>query len=174
MNSWISDGRISPPNLRSYGLYVEKESVNSNFFLLNSMLFKRAYRYCKKPAIRFSSRIFSLSLVARQKIVLINDPVKLTWSQRSRLLPSSFEKNNKIFNTTIKNKKTEGLIPGTDDKIPRWQKSKMKTNNEGTEEETEMTTAMAITECSVYIVHTQALKEYAELWQNVLTQRKMN
>ena len=50
----------------------------------------------------------------------------------------------------------------------------MKTNNEGTEEETEMTTAMAITECSVYIVHTQALKEYAELWQNVLTQRKMN
>ena len=41
----------------------------------------------------------------------------------------------------------------------------MKTNNEGTEEETEMTTAMAITECSVYIVHvhTQALKEYAEL-----------
>ena len=105
MNSWISDGRISPPNLRSYGLYVEKESVNSNFFLLNSMLFKRAYRYCKKPAIRFSSRIFSLSLVARQKIVLINDPVKLTWSPRSRLLPSSFEKNNKSSTPPLKIKR---------------------------------------------------------------------
>ena len=105
MNSWISDGRISPPNLRSYGLYVEKESVNSNFFLLNSMLFKRAYRYCKKPAIRFSSRIFSLSLVARQKIVLINDPVKLTWSPRSRLLPSSFEKTTKSSTPPLKIKR---------------------------------------------------------------------